>query len=249
MLHQVQAGLIYDHAGDAKNAAASLLAAIDATIEIPAQLAELYVALMLRQGNGQAARDMVERYRAQAQGRGEDVASAMLRRIDDDKGKGPLVADVKQGLAIAYGQMAMELMADDFNGDALWLMQLALDLDPKLDIARVALGDLYRQIKRWDAAIAAYSQVERRFDLSPAGAALDRRMLSPAGEERRGRGDAAPGDGGRPDRHLGGPTARPVAAHDQGFHRCRQGLQHRHRTPGNPGAGGLAALLLSRHRL
>lgn len=161
MLHQVQAGLIYDHAGDAKNAAASLLAAIDATIEIPAQLAELYVALMLRQGNEKAARDMVERYRAQAQGRGEDVASAMLRRIDDDKGKGPLVGDIKQGLAIAYGQVAMELMADDFNGDALWLVQLALDLDPKLDIARVAMGDLYRQIERWDAAIAAYSQVER----------------------------------------------------------------------------------------
>ena len=25
-------------------------------------------------------------------------------------------------------------MADDYNGDALWLTQLALDLDPKLDI-------------------------------------------------------------------------------------------------------------------
>lgn len=161
MLHQVQVGLIQDHAGDAKAAEANLLAAIDSTVEIPAQLAELYVALMLRQGKEQAARDMVERYRAQAQGRGEDVAGAMLRRIEASPGKGPLITDVKQGLAIAYGQIGMELMADDFNGDALWLVQLALDLDPKLDIARVALGDLYRQIGRWDAAIAAYAQVER----------------------------------------------------------------------------------------
>lgn len=161
MLHQVQVGLIQDHSGDAKAAEANLLAAIDSTIEIPAQLAELYVALMLRQGKEQAARDMVERYRAQAQGRGEDVASAMLRRIESDPGKGPLVAEVKQGLAIAYGQVGMELMADDFNGDALWLVQLALDFDPKLDIARVALGDLYRQIQKWDAAVAAYSQVDR----------------------------------------------------------------------------------------
>ncbi len=161
MLQQVQAGLIQDHAGDAKSAEASMLAAIDATVEIPAQLAEFYVALMLRQGKAQAARDMVARYRAQAQGRGEDVAGAMLRRIEGDPGKGPLIADVKQGLAIAYGQIGMELMADDFNGDALWLVQLALDLDPKLDIARVAMGDLYRQIRKWDDAIAAYSQVAR----------------------------------------------------------------------------------------
>ena len=161
MLQLVQAGLIQDHAGDAEAAEASLKAAVDATAEIPAQLAELYITLLLRHGKDQAARDMVERYRAQAQGRGEDVATAMLHRIEADKGKGPLVTDVKQGMAIAYGQVAMELMADDFNGDALWLVQLALDLDPKLDIARVAMGDLYRQIKKWDAAIAAYSQIDR----------------------------------------------------------------------------------------
>lgn len=161
MLHQVQAGLILDQAGDAKAAQASLQAAIDSTTEIPAQLAEMYIALMLRQGNTQAARDMLDRYRAQAQGRGEDVASAMQRRIEEGGGKGPLIAEPKQGVGIAYGQVGMELMADDFNGDALWLVQLALDLDPNLDIARVALGDLYRQTKRWDAAIAAYSQVER----------------------------------------------------------------------------------------
>jgi Flp pilus assembly protein TadD len=116
---------------------------------------------MLRQGNTEAAREMVERFRAQAQGRGEDVASAMLRQIEAGKRNGPVIAGVKEGMAIAYGEIAMELMADDFNGDALWMTQLALDLDPKLDIARVALGDLYRQIKRWDAAIAAYSQVGR----------------------------------------------------------------------------------------
>ncbi len=161
MLYQMQAGLIQDHAGNAAAAESSLSAAIAATSEIPAQLAELDITLLVRHGKEQAARDMVERYRAQAQGRGEDVATAMLRRIEADKGKGPLVADVKQGVAVAYGQVAMELMADDFNGDALWLVQLALDLDPKLDIARVAMGDLYRQIKKWDAAVAAYSQIDR----------------------------------------------------------------------------------------
>lgn len=159
MLHQVQAALIQDHAGDTKRAAASLQAAIDSAVQIPAQLAEIHVKLMLRQGDTQAARDMVERFRAQAQGRGEDVASAILRQIEAGKQNGPIIADIKQGMAIAYGEIAMELMADDFNGDALWMTQLALDLDPKLDIARVALGDLYRQINKWDAAIAAYSAV------------------------------------------------------------------------------------------
>lgn len=161
MLYKEQAGLILDYSGDTEGAVASLVGAIDSTSEIPAQLAEFYVALQLRHGKEQAAREMVERYRAQAKGRGEDVATAMLRRIESDKGSGPLVADPKQGMAIALGQVAMELMADDFSGDALWLVQLALDLDPKLDIARVALGDLYRQIEKWDAAIGAYSQVQR----------------------------------------------------------------------------------------
>ncbi len=159
MLAQMQAALIVDHAGDGKKAAEDFLAAIDASSEIPAQLAEFYVTLMLRDGNEKAARDMIERYRAQAHGRGEDVATAMARQIGEPKPKGPLVADIKRGLAIAYTQIAMELMADDYNGDAMWLTQLALDLDPTLDIAALALGDLHRQADHLDQAIAAYIQV------------------------------------------------------------------------------------------
>jgi hypothetical protein len=121
MLAQMQTALIIDHAGDSKKAAADLLAAIDEGVEIPAQLAEFYVTLALRDGDEKAARAMVDRYRTQAQGRGEDVASAMERQIGQAKPKGPLVKDPKQGMAIAYTQVAMELMADDYNGDAMWL--------------------------------------------------------------------------------------------------------------------------------
>ena len=66
MLAQMQTALITDHAGDSKKAAADLLAAIDEGAEIPAQLAEFYVTLVLRNGDEKAARAMVERYRAQA---------------------------------------------------------------------------------------------------------------------------------------------------------------------------------------
>jgi tetratricopeptide (TPR) repeat protein len=159
MLAQMQTALIVDHAGDSNKAAADLLAAIDEGVDIPAQLAEFYVTLTLRDGDKKAARAMVERYRTQAQGRGEDVASAMQRQIDQPKPKGPLVKDPKQGMAIAYTQVAMELMADDYNGDAMWLTHLALDLDPKLDIAALALGDLHRQANHLDQAISAYNQV------------------------------------------------------------------------------------------
>ncbi|MGH6892174.1 MAG: tetratricopeptide repeat protein [Dongiaceae bacterium] len=159
MLAQMQGALIVDYAGDGKKAAEDLLTAIDASNEIPAQLAQFYVTLMLRDGNEKAARDMIDRYRDQAQGRGEDVATAMARQIGQPKPKGPLVADIKRGLAIAYTQIAMELMADDYNGDAMWLTQLALDLDPKLDIAALALGDLHRQADHLDQAIATYGDV------------------------------------------------------------------------------------------
>ncbi|HJR20589.1 MAG TPA: tetratricopeptide repeat protein [Dongiaceae bacterium] len=159
MLAQMQSALITDYAGDSKKAAADLLAAIDEGVEIPAQLAEFYVTLALRNGDEKAARAMVERYRTQAEGRGEDVAGAMERQIGQAKPKGPLVKDPKQGMAIAYTQVAMELMADDYNGDAMWLTHLALDLDPKLDIAALALGDLHRQADHLDQAIAAYNQV------------------------------------------------------------------------------------------
>jgi tetratricopeptide (TPR) repeat protein len=159
MLAQMQTALIIDHAGDSKKAAADLLAAIDEGVDIPAQLAEFYVTLALRDGDQKGARAMVDRYRSQAQGRGEDVASAMERQIGQPKPKGPLVKDPKQGMAIAYTQVAMELMADDYNGDAMWLTHLALDLDPKLDIAALALGDLHRQANHLDQAIAAYNQV------------------------------------------------------------------------------------------
>jgi tetratricopeptide (TPR) repeat protein len=159
MLAQMQTALITDHAGDSKKAAADLLAAIDQGAEIPAQLAEFYVTLALRNGDEKAARAMVERYRTQAEGRGEDVATAMERQIGQPKPKDPLVKNPKQGLAIAYTQVAMELMADDYNGDAMWLTHLALDLDPKLDIAALALGDLHRQANHLDQAIDAYNQV------------------------------------------------------------------------------------------
>ena len=159
MLAKMQTALIADHAGDAKRAAEDLLAAIDGSAEIPAQLAEFYVALMLREGDEEAARKMVDRYREQAQGRGEDVATAMERQFAKPHPKKPLVADVKSGLAIAYTQIATELMSDDYSGDAMWLTQLALDLDPKLDIAGLALGDLYRQSEHLDEAIAAYGAI------------------------------------------------------------------------------------------
>lgn len=159
MLWQMQAALINDHAGDSKKSAAVLLAAIDSSITIPAQLAEFYLALVLRDGDERAARAMIQRYRDQAEGRSEDVATAMERQIGQAKPKGPLIADIKRGLAIAYSQIAMELMADDYNGDAMWLTHLALDLDPKLDIAALALGDLHRQVDHLDQAIAAYNQV------------------------------------------------------------------------------------------
>jgi len=159
MLARMQSALIADRAGDGKKAAEDLKSAINGSTDIPAQLAQFYVGLMLRQGDEKAARDMIERYRAQAQGRGEDVANAMERQIGQPKPKGPLVADIKDGLAIAYTQIAMELMADDYNGDAMWLTHLALDLDPKLDIAALALGDLHRQANHLDQAIAAYNQI------------------------------------------------------------------------------------------
>ncbi|HEY3145114.1 MAG TPA: tetratricopeptide repeat protein, partial [Dongiaceae bacterium] len=159
MLAQMQTALIEDHAGEGKKAAADLLAAIDASSDIPAQVAQFYVAIMLRDGNEKAARDLIARYRRQAQGRGEDVATAMEEQVGHVKPKGPLIADAKRGVAIAYTQIAMELMVDDYNGDAMWLTHLALDLDPKLDIAALALGDLNRQANHLDLAIAAYNQV------------------------------------------------------------------------------------------
>ena len=161
MLWRMQSALLADYAGDGKKAAADLLAAIDASVTIPAQLAEFYVTVTLRDGDEKAARAMVERYRQQAEARGEDVASAMERQLSQPKPKGPLITDVKRGLAIAYSQIAMELMADDYNGDALWLTRLALDLDPKLDIAALALGDLQRQSGHLDDAVAAYNQVPK----------------------------------------------------------------------------------------
>lgn len=162
LLAQMQGALITDYAGDGKTAAADLLAAIDGGTGIPAQLAEFYVTLTLRDGDEKAARAVIERYRKQAQGRGEDVATAIERQIGQPHPKEPLVPDVKRGIAIAYTQIAMELMADDYNGDAMWLTHLALDFDPKLDIAALALGDLHRQANHLDQAIAAYNQVPER---------------------------------------------------------------------------------------
>jgi tetratricopeptide (TPR) repeat protein len=161
MLWRMQTALLADYAGNGKKAAADLLAAIDASVNIPAQLAEFYVTVTLRDGDEKAARAMVERYRQQAEARGEDVAGAMEHQLTQPKPKGPLIPDVKRGLAIAYSQIAMELMADDYNGDALWLTRLALDLDPKLDIAALASGDLQRQAGHLDDAIAAYNQVPK----------------------------------------------------------------------------------------
>jgi Flp pilus assembly protein TadD len=149
-------GADHDHAGDSKKAAADLLAAINRASTSRATGGVLRHAGAARRRPEGRARSIAT---APSPGRGEDVATAMERQIGQPKPKGPLVKDPKQGMAIAYTQVAMELMADDYNGDAMWLTHLALDLDPKLDIAALALGDLHRQANHLDQAIAAYNQV------------------------------------------------------------------------------------------
>ena len=62
--------------------------------------------------------------------------------------RGPLVKDPTQGMAIAYPRSPWTLMADDYNGDAMWRDSRSTSI-PRSISRRWALGDLHRQAITW----------------------------------------------------------------------------------------------------
>jgi tetratricopeptide (TPR) repeat protein len=158
-LRLIQAALLQDHANERQGAEKSFREAIDGMSKISAQVAEFGADFWHRSGKDEDARAIIARYKEQGGGQTDEVAVALMTRLDRPPRQQPVARDPRQGMAIALSQIAMELLSEGLFGDALWLAQLSLDFNPELDSARLALGDIQRQNRHYDLAIAAYDGI------------------------------------------------------------------------------------------
>ncbi len=159
-LRLIQAALIQDQANERQGAARSFDEAVATVPKLSTQVVEFAVDFLHRQGKLAEARALIARYREQGAGQTDEVADAIQARLEKAPDQRPITEDPKQGMAVALAQIAMELVAEGLFGDALWLAQLSLDLDPGLDVARLALGDIHRENRHHDLAIAAYDGID-----------------------------------------------------------------------------------------
>jgi len=158
-LRLIQTALIQDQAKERQGAEKSFQDALQKMPKLSAQVVEFVADFWHRTGKDAEARALIEKYREQGVGQTDEVADFILARLEKAPEQRPIAEGPKQGMAIALSQIAMELISEGLYGDALWMAQLALDLDPALDSARLSLGDIQRQNRHYELAIAAYDAI------------------------------------------------------------------------------------------
>jgi len=162
MVLAMQRSLIFDLAMHPAEARARMQAAVDMREDVPLRLAELYGNLLERQGDKAAAQALYQRLAAQAGGINQAVGEALLARLATARQVQPMVAGPAEGVAEVLMELAILLRQGDADIDALVFAQLALDLDPTLDVARMLLGDMARNGQRYAVAAALYQSVPRQ---------------------------------------------------------------------------------------
>lgn len=118
---------------------------------------EAYGRMLERQGKLDAARAL---YREQLQRQPENQPlTEALERATAGKKPEPLVANAAEGLSEAFYGAASALNREETSEIMEVYLQLALYLRPDHIPARLLLGELYENRKRWDKAIAIYRAV------------------------------------------------------------------------------------------
>lgn len=156
-------GLMLDLLGDADGAEAGYAEAMNASSGSSVRVVEAYASFLQRQGRNDEAQAALEGFLAFAPD--HPVIRDYLAILARGEALPVQVRSAADGAAEALYGLGSALMQDTSSDLAEVYLHLALYLRPDFDMARSLLAGTYENRKRWEEAIAAYSQIDRKSPL------------------------------------------------------------------------------------
>ncbi|WP_374384329.1 tetratricopeptide repeat protein [Dongia sp.] len=126
-----------------------------------ARFVELYVEFLHRAGKAKEAAAFLDAFRSSNSGVAGAIADPLADRLSRPAQQGPIVATPAEGLAEAMFDLGSILQSENAEDQAKLFARLALELDPKLDIARLLLGNMMQQAERYEDAVAMYRSIPK----------------------------------------------------------------------------------------
>jgi tetratricopeptide (TPR) repeat protein len=120
---------------------------------------ELYVDLLHRQGRDDDAKKAIATFRSQTNDVSNSMADALEARLAQPAPKQPLVDTPAKGVAEVLFDIGSLLRSDKLNGQAILFSRMALYINPKLDIAKLLVGNLLQDGQHLESAIEVYKTV------------------------------------------------------------------------------------------
>ncbi|MBI2255060.1 MAG: tetratricopeptide repeat protein [Proteobacteria bacterium] len=150
--------LMEDHLGRTQQALERMKGAADAGAA-SARFIELYIEFLRRSGDKGDAEAFLGLFRSANAGIAGAIADPLAERLAQPVEKGPIVKTPAQGLAEAFFDLGSILQSENAGDQAKVFARMALELDPKLDIARMLLGNIMQQRERCADAIEMYRTI------------------------------------------------------------------------------------------
>jgi tetratricopeptide (TPR) repeat protein len=139
--------------------AAKRLAGLITDDHVTSHVVEIDLDLLHRQGKDDEARKVLDKFRGMSNEVTGAMADVLERRLQQPAPKQPLVDNATKGVAEVLFDIGGLLRSDKLNGQSVLFSRLALYLNPKLDIAKLLVGNLLQDVQHLEAAIETYQTV------------------------------------------------------------------------------------------
>ncbi|NKB56258.1 MAG: tetratricopeptide repeat protein [Alphaproteobacteria bacterium] len=158
-MRDLHAGLINDVAGRPEAAEQSFRAVAPTLHKAPVRVVRAAGSLLERTGRATEAKKLYADFLADNPG--NLAIEAAQNRLNAAQAAAPLVQNANSGIAESLFNIASALPRDRSGEIAMIYAYLALRLRPDFDLARLLLGDLFDNQRRYTDANAVYAQVKK----------------------------------------------------------------------------------------
>ena len=141
------------------DAAEKRFAGLIADDHVTSHVIEVYLDLLHRQGKDQEAQKVLADFRGTSNEVTAAMADVLAERLKQPAPKQPLVDTPAKGVAEVLFDIGGLLRSDKLNGQSILFSRLALFLNPKLDIAKLLVGNLLQDGQHLESAIEIYRAI------------------------------------------------------------------------------------------
>ncbi len=159
-MRDLHAGLINDAAGRAEAAEKSLRAVAPTLAKAPVRVVLAAGSLLERTGRAEEARGLYNDFLKNSPG--TLAIESALGNMEAGQPATPLVRDASGGVAESLFNIASALPRDRSGDMAMIYVRLALYLRPDFELARLLLGGLFENQRRYNAANQIYQKVDAK---------------------------------------------------------------------------------------